>query len=119
MTGTKSQFSARLFRRAGPALLKATALALAATMAIPAIAADARSIKPRVAPVYTKIAKRLKIEGTVRIKATVDPDGKVTGVKTISGSRALSRSAEDAVRKWRFVSAPGTSTVTVDIVFAL
>jgi TonB family protein len=119
MTGAKSLFSTRHFRRAGPALLQAAGLALAVTMVLPAIAADARPMKLRVAPHYPRIAKRPIIEGAVRIKATVDPDGKVSEVKAVSGSRSLYPSAENAVRKWRFVAAPGKSTITVDIVFAL
>jgi TonB family protein len=49
----------------------------------------------------------------------VNPDGKVTDVKTLSGNHMLSIAAEDAVRKWRFVPASGQSTVNVSISFAL
>jgi TonB family protein len=119
MTSRHSQFSPRSIRRAGLKLLQAASLTLAVALALPALAADARPIKTRVAPIYPEIAKRMKIEGTVRIEAIVDADGKVSDVKTVSGHRALAPAAEDAVRKWRFVPAPDQSTVTVDIVFAL
>ena len=119
MTGRYSKFSARFFRRAGFNLLQAASLALAVALAIPAIAADVRPVKSRVAPIYPEIAKRMKIEGMVKIEATIEPDGKVSDVKTISGHRALAPAAEDAVRKWRFVPAPSQSTITLDIVFAL
>jgi TonB family protein len=88
-------------------------------MAIPARAADERGVKSRVAPVYPEIARRMRISGVVTVQATVDPDGKVTDAKAVSGNRALSPAAEDAVRKWRFVPADATSTVTVEITFAL
>jgi len=106
-------------RRAVTALLQAAALALVVTLAIPARAADDRAVKTRTAPVYPEIAKRMKITGVVKVAATVDPDGKVSDVKTLSGNRALSPAAEDAVRKWRFAPAPDQSTVNVEINFTL
>jgi TonB family protein len=119
MTSTNSRISPRRQRAMASALLHAAALVLAVAMAIPSIAADSRPVKSRVAPVYPEIAKRLRIEGAVKIDATVDPSGKVIDVKTISGPHSLSPAAEDAVRKWRFVPAPDQSTVTVEIVFSL
>ncbi|HMD78334.1 MAG TPA: energy transducer TonB [Terracidiphilus sp.] len=111
--------SPRACRRTGMRLLQATALALVVAMAMPARAADERAVKSRVPPVYPEIAKRMKITGTVMIEATVDADGKVTDVKTLSGNHALSIAAEDAVRKWRFVPASSPSTVDVSVNFAL
>ena len=61
----------------------------------------------------------MKITGVVKVEAVVDPDGKVTAVKTLSGSTALQSSAEDAVRKWRFVSGDGNATVNVDVTFSM
>ena len=115
-----SAISPRNLRRAGSTLLQAAALALAVALAIPAIAADAaRAVKSRIAPVYPEIARRLRIEGVVKVEATVDPDGEVSDVRTISGNHALAPSAEDAVRKWRFLPAPDQSTVIVEINFSL
>jgi TonB family protein len=100
-------------RCAGMRLFHAAALALVLVMAMPARAADNRAIKSRVAPIYPEIAKRLRIGGMVKVEATVDSSGKVTGVKALSGNQMLSVSAEDAVRKWRFE--PGTGDATVDL----
>jgi TonB family protein len=96
-----------------------TALALAVAMAIPALAADDRPVKSRVPPIYPELAKRMRISGLVKVEATVDPDGKVKAVKTLSGNHILSPSAEDAVSKWKFVPAADVSTVDVDVNFAL
>jgi TonB family protein len=94
------------------------AVALLVAVALPAHAADERAIKSRVAPVYPEIARRMKIEGMVRIEATVDPQGKVKDVKTLTGNHMLSIAAEDAVRRWTFAPAPAESTVAVDVNFA-
>lgn len=94
------------------------AFALAFAVVLPA-KADERAIKSRVAPIYPEIAKRLKISGMVTVRATVDADGKVTDAKTLAGNRMLATAAEEAVRKWKFVTAPAASTVDVDINFSL
>jgi TonB family protein len=61
----------------------------------------------------------MKLTGVVKVEATIDAEGKVPDVKTLSGSHTLSPAAEDAVRKWKFMPGPGISTVDVDINFAM
>jgi len=78
-----------------------------------------RAVKSRVAPLYPELARHLKIEGIVVVQAVVDPAGKVTDVKAVTGSKVLSYAAEEAVRKWTFVPAPDKSTENVEIKFAL
>jgi TonB family protein len=92
-------------------------LVLSLVLALPAMAADTRAIKSKVAPIYPEIAKRLRITGEVKMEAIVDPDGKVTEIKTLSGNNVLAVAAEDAVRKWRFAPAAAASTVEVNLNF--
>jgi TonB family protein len=106
-------------RRAGARMMQAAAMALLVALAIPARAADARAVKMRVSPVYPVIAQRMKITGIVHLSVTVDAEGKVTDVKDISGNRALSEAAQEAVRKWKFAPGDGASTVDVAVTFAL
>ena len=104
----------------GLVIVRRTAmLAIVLAMALPATAANDRAVKTKTAPVYPELAKRMKITGVVKVEATVDADGKVTGVKVISGNSALQNAAEDAVRKWKFASGEGTDTVNVDVNFAI
>ncbi len=103
----------------GKAVLRGAALALMLVITLPAGAANDRAVKTKVPPVYPELAKRMKITGVVKVEATVDADGKVTGVKTLSGSSALTNAAEDAVRKWKFAAGDGTATVDVDVTFAM
>lgn len=105
-------------RRKGTRLIQAAALVLLVAPAILAKAED-RAVKSRVAPTYPEIAKRMRIEGVIKLSVTVDAEGKVTDVKTLSGNRALSIAAEDSVRKWRFAPGDGVATVEVSINFAL
>lgn len=93
-------------------------LTLALVLTLPAHA-DGRVIKQRVAPVYPEIAKRMRIGGMVRLEVTVSPEGKVVGVKTLSGNRMLSSAAEEAVKQWRFATGSEESTETIEMNFAL
>lgn len=106
-------------RSAGKRGLQVAVLALVAVMTLPGSAASDRPVKSKVPPVYPELAKRMKITGTVKVEATVDADGKVTAVKTLSGTTALQSAAEDAVRKWKFASGDGTDTVAVDVTFSM
>jgi outer membrane biosynthesis protein TonB len=49
----------------------------------------------------------------------VDPNGKVTAAKAVSGNHTLGPAAEEAVSKWKYAPAEAPSTVEVDINFAL
>jgi TonB family protein len=105
-------------RRAGSRLASAAAVALILAMTLPAWAV-ARAIKSKVAPIYPEIAKRMRIEGDVRVAAIVDAKGNVTDVKEVSGNHILSLAAEDAVRKWKFEPGDSTDTVEVGVNFSL
>ncbi len=119
MNKSRFKFHSNGLRRVGVRLIQTAALALVVAMALPASAADNRAVKSRVAPIYPEIAKRMRVAGEVRLEVTVDPEGKVTDVKKISGNTMLSAAAEEAVRKWRFDPGPETSTVEVSLNFAL
>ena len=86
-------------RRARRRMAQGAALILLLAMALPAWS-ESRAVRAKVAPVYPEIAKRMKIEGEVRVAATVDAKGNVTDVKEVSGNHILSLAAQDAVRKW-------------------
>jgi TonB family protein len=56
----------------------------------------------RVEPVYPAEARQQRLEGTVILSATVVEDGTVRNVKVVEGAEALSQSAVDAVKQWRY-----------------
>jgi TonB family protein len=99
--------------------MQAAVLALMVTLAIPAMMAETRAVRSRVAPIYPEVAKRMRIAGTVKVEATVDAEGNVTSVKALSGNSLLTFAAEDAVRKWKFEPGSGTAKVEVSLTFAL
>ena len=109
----------RVVRGTAVAMLHTILFVLLITFAVPAHAAGDRAIVSRFPPTYPELAKRMKIAGQVKVEATVDAEGKVTAVKTISGYRMLSPAAEDAVKRWKFESGSGVGTTEVDVNFAL
>jgi TonB family protein len=113
-----TRFRSRI-HRATLRLTQAVILAVVAILALPAHAGEAREIVSRASATYPEIAKRMKISGEVKVEATVDAAGKVSDAKAISGNKMLAAAAEDAVRKYKFAPGSETSTVHVDVNFAL
>jgi len=105
-------------RRWGAGLRMLSAAALLGMLVLPC-RAEPRAVKSKVAPVYPEIARRLHVTGVVKLEVTVDADGKVTEVKTVSGNHTLAVAAEEAVQKWRFAPGSGESTFDLDINFEM
>ncbi|HTM36549.1 MAG TPA: TonB family protein [Terriglobales bacterium] len=56
----------------------------------------------RVEPRYPDIARAIRLEGAVLIKAVISTEGNIEQAQVISGSPLLSKAALDAIRQWRY-----------------
>jgi TonB family protein len=56
----------------------------------------------KVQPVYPAEARRMHVQGSVVIDATVTAQGQIDGLKLVSGDPLLAQAAMDAVRRWRY-----------------
>jgi TonB family protein len=56
-----------------------------------------------VPPEFPDILKKGRFEGTVRLSATVAPDGSVSRVEVLGGNPMLARYASEAVMRWKYV----------------
>jgi protein TonB len=56
----------------------------------------------RITPTYPKIAVIGRIQGQVRMQATIGRDGNIQNLQVISGPPLLVKSAIDAVKQWRY-----------------
>ncbi len=65
-----------------------------------------RKVKTSVKPAYPDVARQMHITGTVRLEATVAPDGKVRDTRVVGGSPLLAQEATNAVKKWKYEEAP-------------
>lgn len=77
-----------------------------------------------VQPAYPVLARRARIEGTVRLQAVIAKDGSVQKVEVVSGHAVLVQSAVDAVQQWRYKPTelngePVEVVTSVDVVFKL
>jgi TonB family protein len=76
-----------------------------------------RRVVRKALPSYPEIAKRMNLTGTVKVLATVAPDGTVKSVQPMGGSPVLIQAAEDAVYKWKFVPASAESKEPIELRF--
>ena len=56
----------------------------------------------RIEPQYPTIAVQTKTQGTVRLRAIISRDGRITSLEILNGHPFLVRAALDAVRQWRY-----------------
>ena len=76
-----------------------------------------RKVKTKVAPAYPEIARRMSITGTVKLSVVVMPNGTVKSSKAVGGHPVLVNAAIDAIKQWRFESAPTESSGIVEFKF--
>ena len=71
---------------------------------------SSRKLVKRVDPIYPFVLRERGIEGTVRLRLTVQADGTVRHVKVEGGNPILIESATRAVKDWRYAPAAGETT---------
>lgn len=59
----------------------------------------------------------MHIRGTVRVEATVRPNGAVKSTRVLGGNPVLVTAAQDAVTKWKFEPAQSETTEVVQLTF--
>jgi TonB family protein len=77
----------------------------------------ARKPRARVAPIYPEMARRLNIEGTVKLAVVVAPNGTVKSSKAVGGHPLLVNAAITAMKQWKFETAPTESSGIVEFKF--
>ena len=75
-------------------------------------------------PVYPMLAKNQHVSGNVLLDALIDPTGRVTTMKILSGPTLLHQAAMDAVKQWKYEPAtldgkPVAMHLTVTVQFRL
>ncbi|MFZ3201449.1 MAG: energy transducer TonB [Candidatus Acidiferrales bacterium] len=76
-----------------------------------------RKVRSKVTPDYPPLAKQMNITGHVKIEATIAADGHVVSTKVVGGSPLLVNAAMDALKKWRFESAPKDTDEVIEFEF--
>jgi len=54
-------------------------------------------------PIYDRLARITRLQGEVKVKITIGPDGKVLSAAGVSGHPLLVKDVEQNIRKWTFI----------------
>ena len=77
---------------------------------------EVRKLVKKVDPGYPEIARKMHLQGAVRVEVTIAADGAVKSVTTLGGNPILAQSVEDAVKQWKYERGRG-ETRTLEFKF--
>ncbi len=92
-------------------------LGLATGQSAAGTASSGRKVISRVVPVCPELARKMHIQGVVRLEATVKPNGSVRTTHVLGGNPVLAEAATTAVSKWKFEAAPSETTEVIQLSF--
>jgi TonB family protein len=102
-------------------LFVVTALVSGGSVRLRAQAGDAagpkRKVKTLATPQYPELAKKLNLNGIVRIEIIIGPDGKVKHTRVVGGHPVLAAEAERAASQSQFEPGPKETTEVIDFKF--
>lgn len=78
-------------------------------------AADSRKPVVNPDPEYPEIARRMNLNGTVRVELVIAADGTIKSAKVMGGHPVLADAVQKALKKWKY--APGTAETTMQLEF--
>jgi TonB family protein len=130
-TGTLVAFPKLVFFRPGGAInmgvswsQRLSAFAITALLATGLVIAQQsstddgkRKIKSRVNPQYSDLARRMGLNGKVKIEIVVAPDGHVKSTRAVGGHPVLVQACVDAVKDWKYEAGPEETTQIVEFEF--
>lgn len=76
-----------------------------------------RAVKSKVSPTYPELAKRMNINGAVKVEVTVAPSGVVKTAKAMGGHPLLIDAAERAAKQFRFEASAEETKEIVEFKF--
>ena len=76
-----------------------------------------RKVILRVAPAYPDLARKMHLQGNVKVVAIVRPNGAVKSTRVVGGHPVLANAATDAVDKWKFEPGPNETTHVIELTF--
>ena len=76
-----------------------------------------RKLTTRTPLVYPAIVRNLRLEGTVRLRVNVAPNGVAKSSEVLGGNAVFSKAAQEAVTNWKWAPAPQESQELVNLSF--
>lgn len=90
---------------------------LATAQNAPASTNSERKVTTRVAPDYPELARKMHLQGIVKVEAVVRTNGSVKSTRALGGNPVFVGAATDAVAKWKFDPGPNETTEVVQLTF--
>ena len=78
-----------------------------------------RKVVSKVSPTYPEMARKLNLNGAVKLEVVVSPNGSVKSIHVLGGNPLLAQSAQEAVRGWKWEKSDHETTEPVTIQFSL
>jgi len=94
----------------------ALAVALSAT-AVNLAAQESRKVLSNPTPAYPEIARRMRLEGVVKVQIVIGPDGRIKETSVIGGHPLLVSSVEDTLKNWKYAPAASETTTVLEFRF--
>src|ERR1700683_3448650 len=79
--------------------------------------AGSRKVVDRVVPQYPSVARRMNIQGVVRLDVLVAPNGTVKSVDVKGGHPLLVQAAQSALLMWKWEPAPHETHEIIELKF--
>ena len=76
-----------------------------------------RKVKSKTTPAYPELARRMNVNGKVKIEVVIAPDGHVKSTRVVGGHPLLVQTCQDALKEWKFVPASEETTQIVEFEF--
>jgi TonB family protein len=77
-----------------------------------------RKVATKSPPPYPAVARRMGIQGSVRMEVVVAPNGSVKSIELRGAHPMLAEAAQSAVRQWKWEPAARETQESVEIKFA-
>jgi TonB family protein len=77
-----------------------------------------RTVVAKTAPTYPELARRMHVTGKVKLEVVITASGSVKSARLVGGSPVFEKNAVEAVKQWRFESAPTETKTVIVLEFA-